>query len=837
MNPRILHTFPVAMLVAAGLAGLPTSVPSAAAATECESLPSVTSGARPGPDILYEPRPDEPQLQNHHPAFRAPMTLVSNSERYVEGEYLFQDQLNDDWGPSTNGDTSTQFKEGDMLYPTDEDRYGNNAADLVEVRVSDFDGGHAIRFSLNTMRAVDDTVISLLFDHDQDIATGMDALPRDPGMVVAGTDQVITTWGSGAEISTADGADITTVALEVTADLDAQQITVIVPAGTLPRIGTANWAALAGLWDGTTWIQPGGDAATTPSTEDDPVNAVFDAAPTFDEDALSAEVPGDRKQATRLGTNTLTDVWHPMDLGMIADGGSLDLVPKDGFMFRIFPSRLDLGGGRAANVGTVTFRQDLQEYGAFIPTAVGRGIPVGFTTYLHSNERFHWGYSDSPFMQWNGEDRDSIVVTPLGRGGTGFYQGEMEADVWEVYADVAYHFCLDPDYVVATGTSMGGYGTYRLATLYPDLFVKAWTNIGPPINGIWVPPVPGDLQSLTNLFLDNVRNVPFLNQVTATDELVPITGTRAQNIGAPELDIRGFEQLGYRYRFLVYSPGDHITISLSYDPLVSEWLGGREHVDRDPFHVTYRVIPDAERPDLRMVRDHAYWVSGITVADDAPPAPAGAAISAAQEVPRSGLIDVVSHAFGLEDPVATGYVDGYVSTVVAKDPLPTTTLLVAEQGIRWDDPAQVPPRNAATVALTGVTSLRIDLPRARLVTSEDLILETTSDRAAEVVLSGAQNMTAPGATATADALTVPVPEGAATITVTRMSGSNQVDPVPSTPSDAVDVMIPGGPEAVAPLPATGGSAAPLGLVLLCLALVARRRGNLRGLVRERSGAA
>src|SRR5439155_25771330 len=49
------------------------------------SLPSVTSGARPGPDILYAPPPPAPQLENRNPRFTAPPLLVSGQEAYVLG--------------------------------------------------------------------------------------------------------------------------------------------------------------------------------------------------------------------------------------------------------------------------------------------------------------------------------------------------------------------------------------------------------------------------------------------------------------------------------------------------------------------------------------------------------------------------------------------------------------------------------------------------------------------------------------------------------------------------------------------------------------------------------
>jgi poly(3-hydroxybutyrate) depolymerase len=58
-----------------------------------------------------------------------------------------------------------------------------------------------------------------------------------------------------------------------------------------------------------------------------------------------------------------------------------------------------------------------------------------------------------------------------------------------MWADIAAHFTLDPDRVASSGYSMGGYATYRLPTLYPDLFGKAFTQVGPAGDGIWIPPV------------------------------------------------------------------------------------------------------------------------------------------------------------------------------------------------------------------------------------------------------------------------------------------------------------------------------------------------------------
>ncbi|MGH3355569.1 MAG: hypothetical protein ACRDOJ_06695, partial [Nocardioidaceae bacterium] len=62
------------------------------------SLPSVDSGAAPGPDVLYAPAPAAPQLENRDPRFTAEPLLVSGNEAYADGEYLYQDYLYDDYG-------------------------------------------------------------------------------------------------------------------------------------------------------------------------------------------------------------------------------------------------------------------------------------------------------------------------------------------------------------------------------------------------------------------------------------------------------------------------------------------------------------------------------------------------------------------------------------------------------------------------------------------------------------------------------------------------------------------------------------------------------------------
>ena len=64
-------------------------------------------------------------------------------------------------------------------------------------------------------------------------------------------------------------------------------------------------------------------------------------------------------------------------------------------------------------------------------------------------------------------ERAGYHVMPHGRGNLG-YKGIGEADVWEALADAGASFAFDADRQYLYGFSMGGGGTWRLATRTPD---------------------------------------------------------------------------------------------------------------------------------------------------------------------------------------------------------------------------------------------------------------------------------------------------------------------------------------------------------------------------------
>jgi hypothetical protein len=57
-------------------------------------------------------------------------------------------------------------------------------------------------------------------------------------------------------------------------------------------------------------------------------------------------------------------------------------------------------------------------------------------------------------------------------------RNSAETDVFEVWADVARHYPLDGRWAALSGYSMGGIGTFALATRWPDLFGRVFPIVG-----------------------------------------------------------------------------------------------------------------------------------------------------------------------------------------------------------------------------------------------------------------------------------------------------------------------------------------------------------------------
>jgi hypothetical protein len=701
---------------------------------------SLYSGAepRPGPDVLYEKPTLAPQLLNRGPWEAKPL-LISGASAYRKGEFLYQDFIYDDNGARATPDpadprTSNSFSRssGTYTYPTDP-AYAENAADLVELRVKPLDGSTGFRITLNSL--TDPELVATT------IAIGDSAepvpLPAGAG-ATAPAEYFLTVHGTEAELTTAAGGAPIDPAPRVRVSADRNQIDVRVAERAWdPGRDVVRLAAGVGLWDraaGAYLVPAAGADADSPGGAGglDAPTALFNAAFRFSEPLLRTDIATgprwwrDAAQAQALSTGDLTPFHADVDFGKLHRGrtdlmrGEPGGVPVSGPMNRILSSRFSSGEGANwgldCNVtgdcgGQLTGR--LQPYAIYVPEGPRPKRGYGLTLLLHSLTANYNQFSGSNNQSQLGErGRGSIVITPAGRGPDGWYYGTAGADVFEVWADVARRFDLDPAWAAISGYSMGGYGTYKLATQYPDLFARANPVVGPPGLGIWVPPVleprPG---SNTNPMLASVRHVPFLIWVGANDTGVPISGTTAQ--------ADAFDRLGYRYAFDVFEPATHYSLAAhdQYGP-AADFLG-TARATRNPAHVSYVVNPTMDFPDRGTVADHAYWLSGLRLRESSGTTP-------------RGEVDAISQGFGKGDPepLATLQASGTLAPGLL-GALPFT-----RRSKDWGAEPAIPKRDALTLVAANLARVRVHVERARLSCDPDLDVRTDGPLTVKLVGCG-----------------------------------------------------------------------------------------------------
>jgi predicted esterase len=698
-------------------------------------------GPRPGPDVLYAKPKTAPQLKNKG-IWRAKPILISGTSAYRKGEFLYQDYIYDDMGAKgefdpadpKGGATFARFN-GTYSYPLDE-KYAQNAADLVELRVKPLAEETAFRITYNSM--TDPGLVATT------IAIGDSAEPRafpHGANVAAPAEYFLTVHGHTAEFVTAESGMWFGAPPKVEVSTKRHQVEVRVSHAVWdPGSDRVRLAAGSGLWDAAAdeYLVPAGaaDAATPGGASGENPAAFFNVAFRFDESfpdlanvATIFTDPSwwrDNRQAHALASGDISEFSATVDFGKLLAGKRDDLpgraggVPTSGPMNRILSSRFRFGQG--ADWAQECSGYDdcpsqlhgrLVPYSVYVPDKPQPRRGYGLTLLLHSLGANYNQFSDSNNQSQIGErGPGSLVITPSGRGTDGWYYGVAGADTFEVWADVARHFKLDPAYTAISGYSMGGYGTYKLATQYPDLFAAAQPVVGPPGSGVWVPPndpVPGGAASNTNRMLGSVRHIPFMIWVGALDELVPLAGTTAQ--------AQTFDDLGYRYIFDVFPTADHLALAGndSYQP-AADFLGTRRLV-RNPAHVTYVVNPTMDFRKRKTVADHAYWLSRLRLRDSEGEAPLGS-------------VDAISHGFGVTDPEPGPTETGNGSL----PPGNLGTFAYTERSRAWGEPGSEPKRAELTLNAENLRSLTVAVRRAKL--SCDAHLDVSTDGPLTVKLAG-----------------------------------------------------------------------------------------------------
>jgi dienelactone hydrolase len=801
------------VLAGTGIAGSGLTARTAAA----ESVSEPTSDSPlPGPEVLYDSPATAPQLENVNGWEAAPL-MVSGADAYVNGEFLYQDFVYDDYGanttalplpptPEPNGEVQSELlptaldepipqltpieeyigmvygaATGDIVYPTDESTYRNNAADLLEFRARPVhDAGQekiAYRITLNTMTEAGVAAAAIGIDksgfEESENDDGDSVLPLDDltdtldenttidealgiggssgsdwgyaiGELGVDLDHVLVTWGNGAEL---DGSSED---VDVAVSERRNQIDVTVPLA--PEGETWRHYLVVGLFDedktefrtirqSPDVTHPGGAQLGSPppvfnvgfrSSEQEPMGA-----PNIEPGDLSQELEQtisgigarggplfgyghwrEHAQAKALAARDISPFHADIDFGKL-DAGTTDYnVPETGYISRLYASRYDFtdsdvefepGEGIDGEANVITGQ--IQPYAIYVPESYDPDEPTPFLLNLHSlfSTYNEYGVLMPDQLKQLGEQRGSIVMIPEGRGGEGWWRGEAELDAFEAWSDAASRYNLDFDRTSITGYSMGGYGTEKLASQYPDLFANGFPIVGPQDEKAFAGTLGEDFGTVYNVLrlTENLRHVPLLLWNGANDELVPISGVLRYE--------QKLRDLGYRHELDVFTGYDHFAFGL-----MDDWGPGRDFltgatVERTPPQITYRAIPATDYEELGLIHDGAYWVSDITVADGN----------------ESGLVDVRSAAINEAPPIVVDY------RSLGTEPAPHI-----KRGTRWNESFQeLSLRNALDITLEAVRSVTIWVEEAQLSTEIPIEMNIDSSTPATITLASSNATT------------------------------------------------------------------------------------------------
>jgi dienelactone hydrolase len=678
-----------------------------------------------------------PQLENTGP-WRAAPILVSGTQAYRDGEWLYQDFLFDDHGAlggadpnDPHGPNSNLFSptDGGVTYPTDP-VFAGNAADLVELRVRPLVDATAFRVTLNSLKDPARTAFTIA------LGSSPTARPWPHGAGVSSpAERFVTVHGAAAELADALTGQAVPGGAGATVDLERRQIDVRVPHSAWnPGTGKVRLTVGVGLWDpkADTYLQPapGAATATTPGGGLPGGSALFNVGPRFAEPFPSAASPGgntlvdaaagakalgawwrERAQATALAQHDVSSFAADIDFAKLAAGATDDsAIPGTGPVNRILASRYVTGQGEdpsavcfdlAANgdaLGTGPqeqapgprcegrLRGQLQPYTVYLPRQAPPASGYGLTLLLHSLSANYNQYASSKNQSQLGDrGSGSIVLTPAGRGPDGFYAGIPEADAFEAWADVARHYHLDPSLTDVSGYSMGGFGTFRFLARWPDLFARGFSVVG----------APGTVADQ----LASLRNTPILSWNGDRDELVNAETTR-QTIAALEAS---------RARFVedLFTNTSHLTLATNDEYGPGAAFLGDARVDVNPPHVTFVVDPREDNAAHGVTADHAYWLSGVRVRD-------------AAKAPTA-TIDVRSEGFRVGDAPVGDPANGAGTLTGGQKGV----LAYVERRRDWAPPPAAPKADVLHVKAINVGAVTIDTARARVSCAPTLDL--TSD--------------------------------------------------------------------------------------------------------------
>jgi pimeloyl-ACP methyl ester carboxylesterase len=193
-------------------------------------------------------------------------------------------------------------------------------------------------------------------------------------------------------------------------------------------------------------------------------------------------------------------------------------------------------------------------YRVYVPGSYEGASATPLVVMLHGalgDERYYFsGLFDPAVIKGEADRRGYILVGVNGRGRF----GSSQEDVFEVISAVTRVYKIDPSRIYLTGHSMGGFGTWVVASSKPELFAA----IAPVSGG---PPAQGD--ALTAL-LAKLKGTPAMVVHGAQDGVAPVQGSRTMAAAA--------EKAGLKVSYLEVPDGDHLSVVASTFPAIMDFF-------------------------------------------------------------------------------------------------------------------------------------------------------------------------------------------------------------------------------------------------------------------------
>jgi pimeloyl-ACP methyl ester carboxylesterase len=683
-------------------------------------------------------------------------SMYGGTTVYSGGELVYQDHIFDAYGPDDGRDAERFARtdpieevlpeayridglaqadpSGELGIPVPEqyhydDTYGDavgglqTGADLLEVRLAPQDVSTALLARTTTMRSDSKTALLVLVDNGGDevshsipFGSGISSATADAAYFLTGNSGLVADLTTGA-ISLLPSASVATNDSDYTNAIEASLPFALEGASVAVASGTSNDS-----FDG---FAPIALERNNETAHSNLANVAFRTAE-------PVRVWFERQQALALHSGSIDEFFTTFDSARAT--GDETLVPGFGYHDRLFISSQIVAqeGGRDGL---------FQHYGVFLPSSYQAGTATPLQWWLHwRGGTAHSGAGVVPkFFKQMGEDVDSIVVAPSGRGTSTWYVGRGQVDFQDVWGNVMDTFSIDRQRVYLSGHSMGGWGTYLLALLYPDRFAAGAPAAGPVTQGAWtgvdyfdgcdemrfdeytpcyISANGSDPRAQhTRKILENLRYVPMAIMHGTDDELVPYSGVARQ--------AQRLQELGYRYRFYTYPGYEHYS-----HPIVDQWAEQANYMHsfvspENPSRVTYiRDMPFERATEsvqsngipLDFSFDSAYWMSKLTATDEMNGQASFDAVSfGIPEQPHTNVPEAAG-------PASLGSTGPFVMAGQTWIPTPTSVL--------------PPSENRFSVRVSQARLVQLDLDRMQLNVAQPITATVDTGDALELQLAG-----------------------------------------------------------------------------------------------------